>query len=45
MVGVPALPTTIDPALASDPGALQALWLVYTPLLTFATPRVARVPN
>ena len=35
VVGVPALPTTIDPALASDPGALQALWLVYTPLLTY----------
>ena len=35
VVGVPALPTTIDPAVASDPGALQALWLVYTPLLTY----------
>ena len=29
-------PGTHDPALASSPEALQALWLVHTPLLTYA---------
>ena len=28
-------PTELDPALASGAGALEALWLVYTPLLTY----------
>ncbi len=28
-------PTDLDPALASGIGALEALWLVYTPLLTY----------
>jgi peptide/nickel transport system substrate-binding protein len=27
-------PETLDPALASEPEALESLWLVYTPLLT-----------
>ncbi|MQA75676.1 MAG: hypothetical protein GEU88_15275 [Solirubrobacterales bacterium] len=28
-------PGSLDPALASDPGELEAIWLVYTPLLTY----------
>jgi peptide/nickel transport system substrate-binding protein len=28
-------PATLDPALASDRDTLEALWLVYTPLLTY----------
>jgi peptide/nickel transport system substrate-binding protein len=28
-------PDSLDPALASSPEALEALWLVYTPLLTY----------
>jgi len=31
-----SFPNSLDPALASDTDALQALWLVYTPLLTYA---------
>ncbi|MGH3994767.1 MAG: ABC transporter substrate-binding protein, partial [Pseudonocardiaceae bacterium] len=34
-VGTSAFPARLDPALATDPGALQLLWLVYTPLLTY----------
>ena len=34
-VGTSALPEVLDPALATDPVALQALWSVYTPLLTY----------
>jgi peptide/nickel transport system substrate-binding protein len=34
-IGVPAVPTTLDPALATDVSALQALWAVYTPLLSY----------
>lgn len=30
-----AAPVTLDPALASDRDTLEALWLVYTPLLTY----------
>jgi peptide/nickel transport system substrate-binding protein len=30
-----AEPVTLDPALASDRDTLEALWLVYTPLLTY----------
>lgn len=35
-VALPARPDSLDPALASSPAALQALWLVHTPLLTYA---------
>jgi peptide/nickel transport system substrate-binding protein len=31
----PAAPATLDPALAADRDTLEALWLVYTPLLTY----------
>ncbi|MDQ3676494.1 MAG: ABC transporter substrate-binding protein [Actinomycetota bacterium] len=31
-----SFPDSLDPALASDTDAWQALWLVYTPLLTYA---------
>jgi peptide/nickel transport system substrate-binding protein len=30
-----AAPATLDPALAADRDTLEALWLVYTPLLTY----------
>jgi peptide/nickel transport system substrate-binding protein len=35
VVGMTATPSVLDPALATDRNALQALWLVYTPLLTY----------
>jgi ABC-type transport system substrate-binding protein len=35
VVGMSATPSVLDPALATDRNALQALWLVYTPLLTY----------
>ena len=35
VVGAEALPATLDPALAADPLALQVLWQVHTPLLTY----------
>jgi peptide/nickel transport system substrate-binding protein len=34
-IGASSVPTTLDPSLATDPRALQMLWLVYTPLLTY----------
>lgn len=34
-VGASNVPSTLDPSLATDARALQALWLVYTPLLTY----------
>lgn len=34
-VGVSALPAELDPAVVVDRAALGALWLVYTPLLTY----------
>ena len=39
VVGLAAAPDSLDPALASSPEALQAVWLVYTPLLTYARGR------
>jgi peptide/nickel transport system substrate-binding protein len=35
VVGASSVPTTLDPSRATDVRALQALWLVYTPLLTY----------
>lgn len=35
-VALAAPPDSLDPALAASPAALQALWLVHTPLLTYA---------
>jgi peptide/nickel transport system substrate-binding protein len=34
-VGVPRLPAEVDPAIVVDRNLLSALWLVYTPLLTY----------
>lgn len=34
-MGVSTIPSTFDPSLASDMRALQVLWLVYTPLLSY----------
>jgi peptide/nickel transport system substrate-binding protein len=34
-ISATAQPNSLDPALAFDVGALQATWLVYTPLLTY----------
>jgi peptide/nickel transport system substrate-binding protein len=36
VVGLTPVPATLDPALASQPSELQLLWLVHTPLLTYA---------
>ena len=36
LVGLSEAPDSLDPALASSPEALQALWLAYTPPLTYA---------
>ena len=38
-VGVPAVPETLDPALAHELPALQILWLVHTPLVTYRRDR------
>ena len=35
-VGLAAAPDSMDPAMASSPEALQAVWLAHTPLLTYA---------
>ena len=35
VVGATAVPARLDPALATDARALQALWPVYTPLLSY----------
>ena len=35
VVGIAAAPDSLDPALASSPEALQALWLVHTPPVTY----------
>ena len=35
LVGLPERPDSLDPALARSPVALQALWLAYTPPLTY----------
>lgn len=35
-VALAAAPETLDPAVANDPADLQAVWLVHTPLLTYA---------
>lgn len=35
-VAVTAAPDSLDPAVAVSPDALQVLWLVHTPLLTYA---------
>jgi peptide/nickel transport system substrate-binding protein len=35
VIGASAVPATLDPALATDARALQALWPVYTPLLSY----------
>lgn len=34
-IGTSAVPRVLDPALASDPLALEAIWLVYTPPVTY----------
>lgn len=36
VVGIAAAPDSLDPALASSPEALQALWLVHTPPVTYS---------
>lgn len=36
VVGLAAAPDSMDPAIAASPEALQALWLVHTPPLTYA---------
>ncbi|MEJ7715487.1 MAG: ABC transporter substrate-binding protein [Thermoleophilaceae bacterium] len=35
LVGLPSEPDSLDPAVATGPEALQALWLAYTPPLTY----------
>ncbi len=35
-IGLRAAPDSLDPAVATSPEALQALWLVHTPALTYA---------
>ncbi len=35
-VALASAPDSLDPAVATSPTALQALWLVHTPLLTYA---------
>ncbi|MGI8749285.1 MAG: ABC transporter substrate-binding protein [Thermoleophilaceae bacterium] len=35
LVGLPSGPDSLDPAVARSPEALQALWLAYTPPLTY----------
>jgi peptide/nickel transport system substrate-binding protein len=35
-VGLGARPDSLDPAVAGAPGAREALWLAYTPPLTYA---------
>lgn len=35
LVGLPSGPDSLDPAVATSPEALQALWLAYTPPLTY----------
>lgn len=35
LVGLPSAPDSLDPAVARSPEALQALWLAYTPPLTY----------